>query len=519
MITTIPKQLSKKKYFALIPKLSMLLLVASLSSVILRAQTLDGYKYVYVETLNYQSGTDVWGISSRLRTGFVNKGFTVVAEGTKPPKELEQNACLLLRCFINHTAVVAGVNEVTITVKNCKDEVIYSNTGSAMGWSVQDDFNKATKRAFSGIETMTYRFNSTRTPEIDWPEVEITSENEESIMSYLNSNPTEVLEGIYNSYQNETLSFYKLGIMRKGMGFKAIVLESDLKHWKLGEVKAIFEPSSMKNVYSVKWFMGNKESVQTFAMMENDGILSIEFKNPGTGEQTISKFIKMFPAASGSTSFRGERNKSSGSGFFITADGLVATNAHVVEGASSIELTVSNEAGTFTYKAKIKLIDTNNDVAILEIVDDKFKGLNTLPYGIVENSEVGAEVFTIGFPLNDVMGENYKVTNGIVSAKSGIEDDVRYYQISVPLQPGNSGGALFNREGNVIGITSAKLNGDAVGTAIENVNYAIKSSYLLNLFRMIPSGGKIASASSVANKGLQEQVKVFKNYVCLIKVY
>jgi S1-C subfamily serine protease len=507
------------KCFAFFQKFSILAIGALYGIFYVHGQTLDGYKYVYVETLNYQSGTDVWGISSKLRTGFINKGFTVVSEGTKPPKELELNPCLLIRCFINHTAVLSGVNEVTITVKNCKDEVVYSNTGGAMGWSVQDDFNKATKRAFSGIEDMSYRFNATRTPEIEWPQVEITSENEESIMTYLKASQTEVIEGIYNSYQNETLTFYKLGIIRRGIGFKAIVLESDLKHWKRGEVKAIFEPSSIKNVFSVKWYMGDKTSVQTFAMMENDGILSIEFKNPITGEQTISKFIKMFPAASGSTSFRGDKNKSSGSGFFITNDGLVATNAHVVEGASNIELTVSNETGTVTYKAKIKLIDRNNDVAILEISDDKFKGLNPLPYGIVENADVGAEVFTIGFPLNDVMGENYKVTNGIVSAQSGIGDDVRYYQISVPLQPGNSGGALFNREGNVIGITSAKLNGDAVGTTIENVNYAIKSSYLLNLFRMIPNGGKIASGSSLANKGLQEQVKVFKNYVCLIKVY
>ena len=101
------------------------------------------------------------------------------------------------------------------------------------------------------------------------------------------------------------------------------------------------------------------------------------------------------------------------------------------------------------------------------------------------------KVFTIGYPLNDVMGSNYKVTDGIISSKSGIEDDVRYYQISVPLQPGNSGGPLFNKDGNIIGITSARLNSQAVGTQVENVNYAIKSSYLLNLYNMLPNSIKI----------------------------
>jgi V8-like Glu-specific endopeptidase len=161
----------------------------------------------------------------------------------------------------------------------------------------------------------------------------------------------------------------------------------------------------------------------------------------------------------------------------------------------------------------------NNDVALLKIEDDKFKGLNNIPYAIKEKSDVGSNVFTIGYPLNDVMGTNYKVTDGIISSNSGIADDVRYYQISVPLQPGNSGGPLFNKEGNVIGITTARLNSKAVGTQIQNVNYAIKSSYLLNLYNMIPNSAKLNTTSTLATKSLQDQVKVFKNYVCLIKVF
>ncbi len=120
-------------------------------------------------------------------------------------------------------------------------------------------------------------------------------------------------------------------------------------------------------------------------------------------------------------------------------------------------------------------------MALLQITDEKFKGLSSIPYSVVEKADIGEKVFTIGYPLNDIMGNNYKLSDGIISAKSGIEDDIRFYQISVPLQPGNSGGPLFNSEGNIIGLTTSRLNSKAVGTQIENVNYAIKSSYLLNL--------------------------------------
>ena len=163
-------------------------------------------------------------------------------------------------------------------------------------------------------------------------------------------------------------------------------------------------------------------------------------------------------------------------------------------------------------------MDSKNDVALIKIQDENFKGLSDIPYSIIEKAEIGEKAFTIGFPLNDVMGSNYKVTDGIVSSISGIDDDMRYYQISVPLQPGNSGGPLFNSNGDIIGITSARLNSKSVGTEVENVNYAIKISYLVNLYKMLPYSGELKTTSSPNNKELKEQVKVLKNYVCLIKV-
>jgi S1-C subfamily serine protease len=496
------------------------LLALALVVVTTFGQTLDGFKYVYVPTITYQNGgVDIWGISSILRTSFANKGFVVISESSIPPKELEQDPCLMLRCFIDHTNVLSGTNEVIITLMNCKNEVVHTNTGGAMGWSLQDDYNKATKRAFSQINLMNYSYKSSKTPQFEFPEVEKLAETEESIKEYLSTNKLDALEGIYKSYQTEGMPYYKFGIIKQSDKYKAIILESDLKHWKVGEVKAVFEESSMKGFFSVKWYMGNKNSFETFASMDNEALLSIELKDQKTGEKRQDRFIKMFPATSNDVTSNKDNSIASGSGFFLTTNGIIATNAHVVEGSSKIEITVSNEVGVFTYNTKVLLVDSKNDVALLQIDDDKFKGFSKIPYGVTENSDVGSKVFTIGYPLNDVMGTNFKVTDGIISAISGISDDVRYYQISVPIQPGNSGGPLFNKEGNIIGITSATLNEKAVGTRVENVNYAIKSSYLLNLYNMLPNSTKLSSTSVVESKELQEQVKILKNYVCLIKVF
>ena len=207
-------------------------------------------------------------------------------------------------------------------------------------------------------------------------------------------------------------------------------------------------------------------------------------------------------------------SKASGSGFFISVDGMIATNSHLVQGSKEIEITFTNETGSNKYKAIVFSNNKYTDVAILKIVDNKFKSLKALPYGIETNAEVGEKVFTIGFPLNTVMGDNYKVTDGIISSTTGIGDDKKYFQISTPIQPGNSGGPLFNQDGNVVGITTATLNSKALNIQTQNVNYAIKAIYLLSNIDKV----QLKPKTTLAHKPMFEQIKILKNYVCLIRV-
>ena len=490
---------------------------------------LNGFKYAIVSPLKYTDGSrDAYGMETKAISSLSGIGMQCLN-----PEDIDNwpEDALVEPCLIAYVQIFEGVSpnvltcgSVRIVIKNCKNEIIKDEQRRSRNAMCNYPYSccyykwaDAVERYFKSLK---YNYNpSLNKLKTEYPEVEMTTETEESIKAYLTSNKLDMIEGIYKSYQTEKIPYYKFGIIRRGDKFKAIIIESEYKLWKPGEVKAIIEQSSMKGFYSIRWYMGNKTPYETFGNMENEALLTIELEDQKTGEKRQDKFIKLFPSTTGEITYKKDNPKASGSGFFLTTDGIIATNAHVVEGAANIELTVSNDLGNFTYKAKLLLKDSQNDVALLQIDDDSFKGLTSIPYGIIENSDVGSMVFTIGFPLNDVMGNNYKVSDGIISSLSGIADDMRYYQISVPLQPGNSGGPLFNEEGNVIGITSSRLNSEAVGVQIENVNYAIKSSYLLSLYNMLPNGAKYTTTSQVASQELKEQVKVLKNYVCLIKIF
>lgn len=477
---------------------------------------LNGYKYFYVPPISYEDGaTDKFGIRAEVLKKFNALGLKVLDDLSSP----EIDPCSISICLIKHTGYYyqPTANELVLKIINCNSQEIYSDsyiTGSYV-ISFSTVFKKGIKEILSKFNKLNYSYDESLS--FKFPAVEKVDETENSLKAYFDANKLDMIEGIYKAYQSESMGYYKFAIKKRDNKFIAIILEAENKTWKPAEVKAIFEPSSMNGFFSVKWFMGNKEPIETFAAIENEGLLSVELK----GEANIksqAKFIKMYPGSENSNSSLKKVVGSSGSGFFVSTNGLIATNAHVVNDAKTIKVDVANETGNSSYSAKIVLIDKKNDVALIQIDDQKFKSLNTLPYGISEKGDIGEKTFTIGYPLNDIMGTNYKLTDGIISAKSGISDDVRYYQITVPLQPGNSGGPLFNNQGNIIGITSSKLNGNTVGVNIENVNYAIKATYLISLMNMLPNSNIPTGLNKLATKELKDQVKVLKNYVCLIHI-
>ena len=491
------------------------------------AQQLDGFKYVWVETLRYSNNrVDVWGISAKVRKAFVEKGFILLNENNTEQVSKSEYIQSVLKVYIDHTAVTNGVNRVTLTLTDVDNNQVMVLTGGGMGLTLQSDYNNATNRALSKLKSMSYSFDPAKMPKEYLPEVEKTDWNEEKLRTYYDTTTVALnaLEGIYKSIADENTGEMRVGVVKDGYKYKVIILESDDYRWKLGEVKAVFEPAD--RVYSVSWYLGNKTKTECFGAWNSNGILEVDLR-PKL-EATV-RFVKIHPLSQPKSTDKSpaEDNrpkntvKATGTGFAISTDGYIATNEHVVNGANRVTVDVfSPETGIANkYEAKIIVSDPVNDVAIIKIEDPDFNGFKPLPYSLETRANIGADVYTIGFPLSSVMGSNFKVANGIISAKTGVNDDIRKYQITVPIQPGNSGGPLLNKDGNIVGITSSALNADAVGTRVENVNYAVKSLYLLNAIYTIPTMEEMPTDSSVKGLSLEQQIDIIKDYICLIKIY
>ncbi|GEO06665.1 hypothetical protein AAE02nite_43290 [Adhaeribacter aerolatus] len=201
----------------------------------------------------------------------------------------------------------------------------------------------------------------------------------------------------------------------------------------------------------------------------------------------------------------------SGTGFAISSDGYLVTSYHVVKDADSVF--IENRAGQ-RYRVKNIYRDQAHDLAILKIDDAGFSSFGSLPYAFKsELSDLGERVYTLGFPREDmVFGE------GSVSSRTGFEGDTTSYQISIPLNPGNSGGPLLDSQGNLIGVISGQQLDQ------QGASFAVKSDYLKQLVEQLSQDSleapiKLSRRNYLAGASRPEQLKKIKDYVFIVKVY
>ena len=196
----------------------------------------------------------------------------------------------------------------------------------------------------------------------------------------------------------------------------------------------------------------------------------------------------------------GEEGKTQGTGFLIGSKGYIITNNHVIEDFTESISVISPDDKE--YSAKIVSQDTNNDLAILKLDEyepNVHKFRPNLIIGDSTKAKIGDKVFTIGYPSIRLMGQQPKYSEGIISSIAGMYDDPTEFQISVPIQPGNSGGPLFNLRGEVIGITTSSFPDEALEHTPQNINYAVKSSLLKNLIQMLPKEAHPRVTSNLGN--------------------
>ncbi len=207
--------------------------------------------------------------------------------------------------------------------------------------------------------------------------------------------------------------------------------------------------------------------------------------------------------------------KATGSGVLFGKEGYILTNYHVVENSSKFVVELNSNSGKTSYKAEVVLQDKDNDLAILKIRDDNFKNFPEIGYAFKENGQidVGAGVFTIGYPhALTGMGKEAKFTDGKISAKTGYNGVLNSFQTTIPVQPGNSGGPVFNDSGQLIGVINATFK------EADNVSYAIRLNYIKNLIELLPEKVELPANNVINSLSLEEKLKVLTNYVVLVKV-
>jgi S1-C subfamily serine protease len=196
----------------------------------------------------------------------------------------------------------------------------------------------------------------------------------------------------------------------------------------------------------------------------------------------------------------------SGTCFSVSPDGLALTAAHVVAEANEIELFFPEGE---SYEARIAAISPSNDLAVLRFAAMDMPYLDAVTTSNVNSGDL---VFTIGYPTPEILGYEEKYTDGAISALSGLQGDASLMQITVPVQPGNSGGPVVTQEGDAVGVVTSSAAvrrfAEATGTLPQNLNWAVKMDFALPLLDSVPDDR--------ASLSRNEAVSLARDAVCRV---
>lgn len=335
-----------------------------------------------------------------------------------------------------------------------------------------------------------------------------------------------VVDEIIGKHSGEIRRFFTKNLIKGG--YDVVNLKSPLKtHENL--------PKELEDNPDLALYLIAEEEISgcyyvTANLLDNDGNLKLTRQGKSCG--LLSTAIKN--SISGLTSYNYKYNPEfkkkvpnkvesvgnewygNGSGIIISKSGYIVTNYHVIVDANDIEVEFIIDGEVRKFNAEVVKSDKVNDLSIIKIFDINFDGLKELSYNFKKtSSDVGTKVYAFGYPYALLgMGKEIKVTDGIISSKTGLHGNISTYQITAPIQGGNSGGPLFDDKGNFIGVNSSGI--DAVD--IENVAYSIKTSYVLNLIEVLPKTIVLPSETKLENLPLTEQIKEISKAVVLVKV-
>lgn len=515
--------------------------VASSQHFVRPTSNLNGFRYVLISPITYEDGMiDKYALGMRLAEMFMREGVQVLDEyevKELPGKVLPQVLFCSTQHFHNPDAFGGSYATFTIYLRDWSGREVFKGVGKYQGFSIQADLDGALQRAFEGFARSYSEFKPSlaidpaeevREKYGSWETINLS---EQQLRDYCDKNMETIdqIEGIWTETENNR---YRLGVFRDtatvNRDFVAVVLQSETPYWEPGQVKIEFGRTAYASAYSATYYMEDHSKQGTTAGITENGLLSLKLKDRD-GKSLDSYFIKNYPGVagadfSGTTSRTYGKAEFRGTGFLLTESGLVVSNYHVVGSNTSIEVHFPRLDKTF--KANVALKDVQNDLVILRLEDFGFSEhfTDAIPYSIAHSASVdlGQEVYTLGFPLGDILGKSAKVSTGTVNSLYGIQDDPRLLLISNPVQPGNSGGPLFNEDGELIGIVFASLDAkyfyERVDIIPQNVNFAMKAEYLSNIVSLLPESGEVTNRrGSLSSRSLEEQVELLAPFVVRIK--
>ena len=355
------------------------------------------------------------------------------------------------------------------------------------------------------------------------------------IFSSVNESKFDSDFGHHKKGKNFRINDYKVAIIRNSLDdnkFNVISYESLKSSVNYGEIKGVFYLSITPKIYEYKFVSyssevnGNQEWITFTLSDDNNRLVGMWDTGIETDFMSLKSKFKISYIKEHSSFDRKDFKEEVyiGSGLLISESGLIVINYHVIEDKDEIEIFFP--IIDRTTKAKVILKDKINDIAILRLNDFNFSNIckNSIPFTISNSREIklGQDVFTLGFPLGEILGKSAKLSTGTINSLYGIQDDPRLFQISNPIQPGNSGGPLFNKRGELVGVVVSTLNAkyfyENADIIPQNVNFAIKSNYLLNLISMLPEEDKIIKRKNkLVDKGLENQIELLTPFIVKIK--
>ena len=253
------------------------------------------------------------------------------------------------------------------------------------------------------------------------------------------------------------------------------------------------------------WNTRNQPTTRGYAMLrrEVNQLKNAQKKSQRVMNQVINQM--------GTPALPPIQGKFSGTGFALTSDGYIVTSYHVIKDADSVLIEARDKQ---RFRVEPVFSDQAHDLTILRITDRRFQGFGRLPYTVKRSqADLGEKIYTLGYPREDQV-----YNDGSLSARSGFQGDTGFYQISIPVNPGNSGGPVLDDRGNLIGVISGRE------TEVQSAAFATKSSYLAHLVDSLSAAPNehtynLPKQNQLAGQSRPQQLRKLQDFVFVVKVF